>query len=339
MTNRHSRLKCGCEQRGFTLVELLVSIVVVAALMALLIVGLQAGGVFARKAATQQTLSALKQSVVQFETEFGFKVPLVFDGSEMGSFSATARGAMNNSGPVYSGQFNRPFVNVYQMGSTQGRAFLRGTALNPTGGNPDYRDPRFSKFSLAFYIAGALGATIDGVEGLGMYAPAADGSWTGVGDSLGGKNRVYEPFMDTGRRAARIESAYFDDIEQQELGGTTPGSMANRSALVDGNGKAFRYYRWLHSDTVGSTLDLNIPGVLLDPVVHRDALGNNTIDVTEGNASLRSATWAIVSAGANKVFGTEPIALLRSELGLGPSVSEAEVRRRAASDNVVEVGP
>lgn len=325
-------------KRGFTLIELLVSVLVVGALLALLIVGLQAGGVFARKAASQQTLSSIKQGVVLFETEVGFKVPLVYDGREMGGFSATSRGAFSNEGPTYSGAANRPLVNVYRLGQAQTRSFLRGEFLN-AGATPDYRDARYSKFSLSMYLTGYLGPEFDGVDGLGMRKPSADGTWSGIGEAFGGSNQTYEPFMDTGRRSARLEAAYVDVLEQREHGGSAPASTADRTALVDGNGRAYRFYRWLADDGASNTNELNIPAVLLDPITAESALNDPSIDVTEGDVQLRSATWAVVSAGGDGLFGSEDIADLREKVNARSGAADAELRRAARKDNVVEVGP
>jgi type II secretory pathway pseudopilin PulG len=338
-----SRRAAGEHRVGFTLVELLVGLIVIAALMAMLIVGLTKASRFARKAAAQQTLSALKQSTSTFENEMGFLPPLVYDGSDMGSFDARTRGAFSDSGPVYVDNFGRSLVDVYQLGQSQGRDFLRGSFL-AVGGAPDYRDPRYSKFSLPFYLSGALGKDVDGVEGPGMSKPLPDGAWAGVGDVLGGGNTTYDPFMETGRSSARIEREYFDAVEAAELGGSQPGDIRNRLALVDGNGKAYRYYRWLHDRDPANTLDLNIPGVFIDPVTLSEAMSDPTIDVTENNVQLRGASWAIVSAGANGLFGTEQISDILDKLKLPydagsiTPIEEALARREAAIDNVVGIG-
>lgn len=338
MTTRKSGTSQGIG-RGFTLIELLVAIIVIGTLVGLLIVGLNKASRFARQKAAQQTMSSLKAATTQFKAEFGFLPPLVYDGSDMGrNASQVQTESFSNAGPVYTDSFGRTLINVYQLGNADTRSFLRGDFLAPNGGNPDYRDPRYSKFSLSFYVAGALGEDVDGVEGPGMSKPLADGSWAGVGDVLGGGNKTFDAFMETGKSAARIERGYIDANEVAELEGTTPGDLTNRLAIVDANGKAYRYYRWLPNQNPTNTLELNIPAVLLDPVIHRDALGDLTIDVTDGDVKLRSATWAIVGAGQNKVFGTEDIDELRDLLRMSSTAGEAIVRREAASDNIVEVG-
>lgn len=329
---RHNRRG---RQRAFTLVEVLVTIIVIGTLLGLLITGLNHAGKLARKAAQRQTVASLKTATTQFESEFGFLPPLVYDGSEMGS--ATGRGTFSNAGPVYT-TGNRTLVNVYRMGDANARAFLQRNGGWANVAQP-YVDSRYSKFTLPFYVMGALGQQVDGVEGLGMVAPKTDGSWAGVGDAMTNASKSYEPFMDGGKSSARINPNYNDAIESRELGGTDPGNLSSRFALVDSGGKAFRFYRWLHEDTVQTPADLNIPAALVDPVTLQNSLPNNTqIDVTDGNAELRAAKWAIVGAGADGLFGTERIEDLRDKLKLPSDMPEVQVRQRAMEDNLVEYG-
>ncbi len=326
--NRNTRV------RGFTLVELLVSIVVIGVLAGLLITGLNAAGVFARTSAQQQTLNSIGQATTQFETTFGFAPPLVYDGAEMGSGSAMSRGAFSNNGPVYTAGVRR-LVNVYKLGDANGRAFLMGGSLN--AGSP-YQDARYSKFSIPIYLMGSMPADVDGIEGPGMVTPARDGSWAGVGDAMTSGSQQFAPFMDGGSTSARLSPGYFDPNEAAELGGSNPSNMDNRDALVDGEGKAFRYYRWLHEDVVEEPGDLNIPAVLLDPLTVQAAMSDPSLDVTDGNAELRGASWALVGAGSDGLFGTEDIATLRDRLKKPDNMPEGLVRREAMKDNLVKVG-
>ena len=113
---------------------------------------------------------------------------------------------------------------------------------------------------------------------------------------------------------------------------------------MDNNNVAFRYYRWLpgREQPAGSgnfiveTLaDLNIPVMVArDPAAFPQLVDRPERDITK-NAQLRDATFAIVSAGANKVFGDESVDVLQAALGSG---TETELRREAESDNAVEVG-
>ncbi|MCL4220631.1 MAG: type II secretion system GspH family protein [Phycisphaerales bacterium] len=321
-------------RRAFTLVEVLVAIVVIGVLMALLITGLNAAGVFARKSADQQTLNSIATATTQFETTFDFLPPLVYDGAEMGAGSATSRGAFSNTGPVYTAG-SRRLVNVYKMGDANARAFLMGSAVSAA---TPYRDARYSKFSIPIYLMGSMPVDVDGVQGLGMVAPARDGSWAGVGDAMTVGSQQFEPFMEGGRTSARLSPNYFDPAEQSELGGGSVTDRSNRDALVDRNGKAFRYYRWLHEDSVQRPGDLNIPAALIDPLILQSSLGDPTLDVTDGNAELRGATWALLGAGSDGLFGTEDIATLRDRLKAPSDMPEGLVRQKAMQDNLVRVG-
>ena len=53
---------------------------------------------------------------------------------------------------------------------------------------------------------------------------------------------------------------------------------------------------------------------------------------------LRTAAFAIVSAGPNGVVGDEDLSFLRTELKLSADTPEATVRKKAAEDNIVEIG-
>ena len=97
-------------------------------------------------------------------------------------------------------------------------------------------------------------------------------------------------------------------------------------------------------------IDLNIPPVLTDMLLFGQQIGAipglppgvtdpEQIDVTGGNAQLRNAKWAIVGAGADGYFGTEPM----SELDRGGAAQSPEdvarIRSQAQEDNVVILSP
>lgn len=330
-------------RRAFTLVELLVSIVIIGVIMGLLITGLNAAGVFARKAASQQTVVAIENATTQFKTEFEFLPPLVYDGSDMGA-NATGRGAFSNTGPVFDqtfGRTTRKVATVYRAGAPQTRLFLQGSEVaGASSFDAAYRDARYSKFSIPFYVMGALGEQVDGIEGPGMVEPAPDGSWVGVGDAMSASSKRFEPFMDGGRSSASVKPEYVDPVEAGVLGGAVPSgaALSSRFALTDSNGVAFRYYRWIHEDNPQTTQDLNIPAILIDPLTLQSSFGNNSVDVTNGNSDLSGASWAIVGAGPDGLFGTEPVAVLREKVTGAGSLNEAQMRQKAMEDNLVRLG-
>lgn len=358
--------------RAFSLIELLVVIAVIALLLGVLAVGLARGLGLARSAANEQSVRSLTIAAEQFQREFGFVMPLVFDGEplDVSGPAVTGRSGIrpldgtDDSIPAYENTSVTPsprFLAAYA--GSQDLDFLRGgldydgneaVRAQSFGGEPSplpYADARYSKFSPAIYLTGALDGELDGVDGAGMTAPNRDGSFAGAGG--GGRTR-YEPWVEPGSQIGLVRR-YQDADEYTEHGAGTPPATSRRtfaSALVDQqSGRAFRYYRWeqgRNSVDAGSAAeigvveeaaDLNIPSVLLDPILleRRVEEGDRNIDATGGNAEVQGASWAIVGCGPDGLFGTETLDVLRQRLGR-PTTGEAELRAIARQDNAVGVG-
>lgn len=293
-------------RRAFTLIELLVAILVIAVLMGLLLVGFSHAIRGGKRAAETQTVASLDMAVQQFQNDFGFIPPLVKDG-----FSGTP----DTSGPLLSVGNGRRVPNVYNFGDVSGDLrYLRAEG----GGDDRYR---FSVYSLAYYVMGALGEDVDGVEGPGAKLPAKtrDGSF----DRL--TNETYEPFFDA--RSATLETV---DAEE------------GRIELRDRNGIAYRYYRWATGTTSPNDDDravLNIPEL-----------------VAAGAAAseLGDAKYAIVAAGADGFFGQIGVECFPDQGSIAPESletleaietkhgkryrDEAEANAAARADNIVGVG-
>jgi len=225
---------------------------------------------------------------------------------------------------------------------------------------------RYSKYTLGIYLAAALPAALAGVAGPGMVRPLADGTFEGVragsADPLATEGRStarerFDAFYDADTRSSRVTREYFSEAEYHENDpdSSVPTDPADETdwrhvAITDANGVAYRYYRWLplseaYGINVSATYQLNIPWVLLDDgQMNRledagDHESASVIDLTGGDAELRGASWAVVGAGEDGLFGTEPIETLRGTLNLSESEFEDwEVRAQAKSDNLVEVG-
>lgn len=232
-------------------------------------------------------------------------------------------------------------------------------------------DRRYSRYALAYYLTGMLPRSVDGVAGEGMSRPLINGGFTNVGYPVGSTRDRYGATIDINRRGVRVQHGYARAVEIAEhddsydldaINALTPqdvyalypaDAQDNLIALVDAFGTAFRYYRWEHGRyddrrqlvTVNS-LDLNIPPVLLDPValieVENDDSYDPMPDLTEGDLKIRQARFAIVGAGANKLFGTEPIDYIADQLGerdpAGDPAEIARIRKVAMFDNVVALG-
>ncbi len=242
--------------RGFSLIEILAVILVIALLIGILSVGFGALTGQANDSATKQDLAAIRNAVTSFKAEFGFLPPLVEDGASprLDRDPAELRIA------VYD-----PTSRV-TADADDAQVFLRDeTIMDP----PD--NDRWSEFSLAYYLVGALDEEIDGVEGSGFRKPRTDGTFETRG-------REYDGFLDAGRGGGvKLELRDTDMVE---------GNVV----VVDRFGTPYRYYRWLPEVTIASQADLNVPAVVGDPDVNQD---------------LRNATFAIVSAGRDMLFGTE----------------------------------
>lgn len=347
-------------RRGFTLIELLVVIAIIALLLGITIVGLSGAFTAGRSAADAQAARTLGVAVEQFKQQVGFDVPLLFDGDPQAETADAPASVFNRFMPVELGSEpvfengSARFVAAYSRGADLD--FLRGVTVQPT--ITDWSDPRYSKTSLPVYLAGTLPSSVDRVDGPGMSKPKADGSFS---NSLAG---ALEPFVEPGARGVGVVTNYANENEYEEHGAAGFSASSSErdfaTAIVDANGIAYRYYRWesgrnsvdaggLNTDDYGKTensKDFNIPLVLLDPVKVSEQYGligsgDPRVDATDGNIALRSARWAIVGAGPDGLFGTEPLDVLADAMGKtvpGDPEVAAGMRADAMADNVVELG-
>lgn len=180
----------------------------------------------------------------------------------------------------------------------------------PASGTPD---KRYSVRSLAYYLVGALDAKSDGVDGPGFRPPTAEGNFR-LSD-----RSANQPMLDMGKTSVTL----FAETDAKTTG---------RYELRDRKNSPIRYYRWLtgREEPVGSgsyvvekVEDLNIPEILGDPTK---------------SPRLRDATYGVVMAGEDGLFGDEPLSDILTKLGLPSGTTEVVARERARSDNAVEVG-
>ncbi|MBK9189828.1 MAG: type II secretion system protein [Phycisphaerales bacterium] len=324
--------------RAFTLIELLIGVLVIGVLMSLLIYGMVYARRYVASVADARAVDALASGVNDFKREFGFFPPLVRERAPMTPAAIETGGGVNR-------------VAVYQETSTQHKQWLRREGQPvPPATNP-FEDYRYSERTLPYYLVGALAEPvaagnslpIDGISGPGFYPPDEEGSFViprdviaaGAGNAAQ-RNRTgktYEPLVNLGSGSLTL----FAD----------PGSRQ----IVEIRGRknaTIRYYRWLPGRLVNGSYiveelrDLNMP-LLVGRLVNDPARTPSFISTPEDrdlekNTSLRSATWAIVAAGPDGVFGDEPIATIRTTLGLTTAIDELTARLQAEKDNIVRVG-
>lgn len=306
---------------GFTIIELLGSIFVIGILISLLVVGLQYFMAAGQKTKQRAAVTAMKQAVVDFQGKFGFVPPLVQDQYDIP--------------PIIPGSLAAPANGMIRVAVVSDRDLMKVVVDDPL--NP-YKDKRYSVRTLPYYLVGACDAKlfaaggssfpIDGVEGAGYYAPNRDGTFripeeTLRAVQLGNPPRkltaeVHEPFIDVGSgdpKIARGADPQYDPAADVD--------DAAKVQMRDFKNVAYRYYRWTKQNPlVAGVVNQNIPRIVGDA----------------NDAAVRGASYAIVGAGPNQVFGDEDVLLLRTRLGKPLSFPEVQARTLAASDNVVEVG-
>lgn len=217
---------------GFTIVELGVSILVIAILIGLLLIGLNQLSRSAQSGAERANVNAIKIAIQAFKNDFGFAPPLVKDGLTY------PMGTPSTSPLVSAGGSN--FVDVYRTDVLEDVEFLQGD-------DPGMADLRFSVYSLSYYLIGVLDADYDGSDGVGFREPSRDGTFRKAG------GRLTEPLFDVAGDGDRLA-----EIDAEE----------GRFELRDRNGVPYRYYRWLPIDASSATdvTDLRrVPSLLGDP--------------------------------------------------------------------------
>lgn len=336
------------DARAFTIIELIVSIAIIALLLGIAVFGVRTLQKSARGTVAQTMVNQIAAGIDRFEDSVGFLPPLVKDRGDPVPAVTTltlVRGARNA-------------VRVYEPDvpadvQTLNDLVLTGNVNN----NPFEGEFRYSDASLAFFLVGALDyrytdngqpeVVIDGVKGPGMYKPTRDGEF-GVPRELvnsNGDRRVGTPlesFVNIGSGGAKLAYATANE----------PRSVR----LVDAGGVPIRYYRWINGNPPANNANGPLQVQSLDDLKVPRMVGRFTVDVANPvlnqttfptpldrdirqNTALKSATWAVVAAGPNGVFGDEPLQDIAKALGRSYDVSEEpKLRAEAEQDNIVKVG-
>ena len=160
---------------GFTITELLVTIIILFLLITMLVVAVNRARSIAATNAERQTVASLKIGVEQFQGEFGFLPPLVKDDPHPSKYAGWDA-PIDGEGPL-DDDFNPV---VFSTGDQADLDFLRGGASIGDGNDPTEKDYRFSEYSIPYYLMGVLGVSpddepIDGVDGRDSASRAATG--------------------------------------------------------------------------------------------------------------------------------------------------------------------
>ncbi|MBL4810080.1 MAG: type II secretion system protein [Phycisphaerales bacterium] len=385
-TSHPKRLgKPASDGRAFTLLELVVVIAIIVLMITFLASALGRASTSARQTASQRSAEAIAVSVEHFRIQFGFLPPLVHDGEIISTGDSDYNPVQPDGSPYPDGPTQR-HSETYEYSTLI--VWSEGTDFNffrrRDGGANDevdsvgggvwdiesaWDDRRYSRYALAYYLAGVLPRSVDGIAGQGMSRPLSNGGFANVGYPVGSTRERYQPTIDTNRDGIDVRTGYARPIEVAEhnpgavdLDALSPDMVYDLYAdedqdrlvaLIDNFGTAYRYYRWEPGRydegrrlVIESTLDLNIPPILLDPLVLVELKNNDAnakeYDLTNGNLELRNARFAIVGAGADGLFGTEPVEYLVSQLSrsdpAGDETEIARLRQKAMDDNVIALG-
>ncbi len=339
-TRRSPFRRAADRRRGFTLVEVLVVIAIVAILASLLLVAVTKARNTAARSRTSSLLNGLKMATVQFKTDHGYYPPVLRPEIDA------------NAGSCYPEAV--PNLDEHRL------------MIDPISGDFDpvqniaaYRNQINCWFSLtspAEYLLGWGSEAEDGRDGLGLRSPGTDGVW--------GAAALTGDFTNYGELTARMPSdegkvfdPYIDISDDRLIGSLTnagvffPGD-ANYDAtapkvICDAWGTPVRYYRrvyrpgdletpFLQSDLSGDGHTPSLADVIaLRPYSIRsgeeqDVLAQFADGSGDPTASrgLFAAEFAYLSAG--------PDGRINESYRVGDPSAEPPY---ANEDNLVEVGP
>lgn len=320
--------------RGFTVVEMLVTLSIIITLVGILVVGLSQASGAAQRAQTKFLMNSMASALAQFKGDHGYLPPVLGDGSTFGG-----TGTPNNL-PGWSRDVMRP-------------PFCGGC---PNIGN---RQAWYSVTSPAEYLLGYGDRTADGygivgditqvnanapgyVESppLGYRAPGADGAWGAIFNprqafsslpgvfaarNPGNANLPYVANPSQGSTQAndivvrgRIYGPYLELKDSNLLGGLRPDGTIARpedddydirpKVILDYWGTPIRYYRTPYigddpaAETFGS-LDLGEVFALrpwqFEDTERAEGAADPDGDVATTSA-LKSAGFALLSEGADR---------------------------------------
>jgi prepilin-type N-terminal cleavage/methylation domain-containing protein len=350
--------------RGFTLLEILFSVLILGILIGLLFFAFGATRTFALGTGDKAAIAAVRMGVTRFVDDFGFVPPLVRDQATNQPRSVTNPG----------GRFS--VIATYDLLDPADQLRLRPVGFVAIGNNNPFSDDRYSLRTLPYYLIGALdlpfepSATdatartlpIDGFAGPGFYKPRESGGTFVVpatvrrgnaATSRRGAGQRYESLIDLGTKGLNLywyarDAGAASNGAPEPLDGDAGADPENARwvELRDRNNRPIRFYAWLN----GAAYNVNGQDVFeirtLDDYRIPRLVGRLSTEFPgtppdrdiERNLELRRARWAIVAAGPDGAFGDEPLAELLRSLGVPTVIDERAARIAAEKDNIIEVG-
>ena len=240
-----------------------------------------------RESGERMFLNSLKISVEGFRQDQGFLPPLVND----------------NLQPVTELRLDVPIDRNSQQPLVRDAAFLRGET-NPTA-------PRWSVFSLPFYLTGVMGAAQDGIDGPGMTRVNDDGTFSRSG-------RKYDAYFDSAKDPARFRRNPTANLGQTEVVMVDRwGKNTSTTSWFPFLPNTIRYYRWEPRFHPAGTPNAGQPIMLQDGTI---ASVPKVLRGSVDQVDFKTAGFAIVSKGPDG------------------RIDDNDGAAAANADNLVEVG-
>lgn len=299
---RRTRSRTPSTRRAFTIIELSIVLIIIALLAGILVTGISKAVRSSREAAEQQLLRSLSFACGQFKDQFNILPPLVRDTAP---------------GPIDSGD-DDPIV--------RSPAFLEDPT-NAGGGE------RFSVHSLPYFLLGACGKDVDGIEGFGYTKPLPlEQHGADFHAPFSKRGQKFEPLIDLTKGKSRVVRE-----------GTANDAQFNNVRINDRWNNSIRYYRWQKTyfasgPQKGEVEFFRIPPGAFPPAVWKEIIKDPSQYLPMTSAAnrqkaetlaatlvpqLRNGEFAIVSAGPDGQIADAP-------------ADVAEASRNL--DNLVEVG-
>jgi len=274
--------------RGFTLVELLVTIAIIALLLGIVVAGLFGAISFARRAAGTAQLQAIAQGIDAFQADLGFYPPLVSHLDSIGDdIGNTIQTPETIAAQEPKGSRNATLAQSYRearyMSEWTIGAFLIGDGdLN---GDGDKIQADLNKD--------------DGKVGVGIRNPGESRAWKSADGSHKPQitGREYGPYLDPGfvqKFIRRVPVEYSDSLKRIVR---KDGSSQTLFQIVDAFDVPVRYYQgWITRDQNDKPTVLRLPIELRTVKGVEDQIDTGKAPVDPENA-LMTAPYALLAAG------------------------------------------
>lgn len=235
---------------GFTLVELLVAVTIIAVLLTLLAVAVRGVVGMAQGSQTSSMLGTISQAITAFKGDFGYEPPLISSNAPNAGGIRVPE-LLDNAADIrrdyrarrYHSQFSLP-VYLLGMGNING-VTTESTETFPNSQPVGQDSPNYRTF-----------AAHDGVPGPGLREPGKFRCWKVPSPVIGASfpyvheptlvGRTYGPYLDPQQMAKLIQPVEVissPDWPLRPRGRFDPPTKVFMYRLIDPRGGAIRYYR------------------------------------------------------------------------------------------------